>query len=134
MSLTDPLADMFTRIRNGIHAQFKTVDIPSSKIKEAVAATLKREGFILDYEVLPDTKQNVLRVTLKYQQGNTRAGAIETIRRISKPSMRVYVKASEIKPVRRYSGIAILSTTQGILTDREARLRGVGGEVLCEVW
>ena len=132
MSLTDPLADMFTRIRNAIHAQFKTVDIPSSKIKVAVAATLKKEGYILDYEVLPDDKQNVLRVSLKYLQG--KANAIESIRRISKPSMRVYVKSTEIKPVRRYSGISILSTTQGILTDREARTRKVGGEVLCEVY
>jgi len=132
MSLTDPLADMFTRIRNGIHAQFKTVDIPSSKIKEAIATTLKKEGYILDYKVLPDSKQGILRIYLKYLDDHT--NAIESIRRISKPSMRIYVKSTKIKPVCRYSGIAILSTTRGILTDREARIQGIGGEVLCEVF
>ena len=132
MSLTDPLADMLTRIRNAIHAQFETVDIPSSKMKEAIANSLKKEGYILDFKVLKDNKQNILRVQLKYL--NDKSNAIENIKRISKPSMRVYVKKDEIQPVRRYSGISLLSTTQGILTDREARTRGLGGEVICEVW
>ncbi len=132
MSMTDPLADMLTRIRNGIKAQFETVDIPSSKTKAAIAEVLTREGFIRGYKILPDTKQNILQVQLKFLDDRT--SAIENIQRISKPSMRVYVKKDEIKPVRRYSGIAIVSTTQGMLTDREARVRGLGGEVVCEVW
>lgn len=132
MSLTDPLADMLTRIRNAIHAKFDTVDIPSSKIKEGIAGILKKEGYILDYDVLPDDKQNVLRIRLKYLQD--KSSAIDDIQRVSKPSLRIYVRKEEIFPVRRHAGIAILSTTQGLLTDREARVRGVGGEVLCEVW
>ena len=132
MSLTDPLADMFTRIRNAIHAKFDSVDIPSSKMKEAIAGVLKKEGYILDYSVLPDNKQNVLSIKLKYQGDKT--NVIENIKRISKPSMRVYVNKDAIKPIRLYSGISILSTTQGILADHQARARGIGGEVLCEVW
>ncbi len=132
MSLTDPVADMLTRIRNACRAQHKTVDIPSSKMKEAIAGLLQREGYILDYQVLPDNKQNVLRVRLKYLED--KQNAIEGIRRVSKPSIRVYVNRKEVRPVRKYMGIAILSTTHGILTDREARAKGVGGEVLCEVW
>jgi small subunit ribosomal protein S8 len=132
MSLTDPIADMLTRIRNGCRAQHKTVDIPSSKMKEAIARILKREGYIEDYQVLPDNKQNVLRVRLKYLED--RRNAIEGIRRVSKPSIRVYAGTKDVRPVRKYMGVAILSTNQGILTDREARVKGVGGEVLCEVW
>ncbi len=132
MSLTDPVADMLTRIRNGVRAHFTSVDIPSSKMKEAIAEVLLREGYILNFKVIPDNKQNVLRVKLKYLEN--RENAIENIKRISKPSLRVYVKKDEIRPVRRFSGISILSTTQGLLTDREARSRGVGGELLCEVW
>ncbi len=132
MSLTDPVADMLTRIRNACKARHKTVDIPSSKMKESIAGLLQREGYIHDYEVLPDNKQNVLRVRLKYLDDKN--NAIEGIRRISKPSIRVYVNRNEVRPVRKYMGIAILSTNHGILTDREARAKGVGGEVLCEVW
>ena len=132
MSLTDPVADMLTRIRNACKARHKTVDIPSSKMKESIAGLLQREGYIQDYEVLPDNKQNVLRVRLKYLDDKN--NAIEGIRRISKPSIRVYVNRNEVRPVRKYMGISILSTNQGILTDREARAKGVGGEVLCEVW
>jgi len=132
MSLTDPVADMLTRIRNACRAQHKTVDIPSSKMKESIASLLEREGYILDYQVLPDNKQNVLRVRLKYLED--KKNAIEGIRRVSKPSIRIYVNRKEVRPVRKYMGIAILSTTHGILTDREARAKGVGGEVLCEVW
>ena len=132
MSFTDPIADMFTRIRNAIHAQHKSVEIPSSKMKEAIAAVLKKEGYILDYKVEPDNKQNVLHVQLKYL--NDKKNAIENIKRISKPSIRVYVGKDEVAPVRRYMGIALLSTTKGILTDREARAMGVGGELIGEVW
>lgn len=132
MSLTDPIADMLTRIRNAAHARHATVAIPSSKLKVAIADVLKREGYIQDYRVTPDAKQNVLHVELKYLEGNK--SAIETIRRVSKPSIRVYVSKEKVRPVRRFMGISILSTTQGVLTDREARRKGVGGEVLCEVW
>ncbi len=132
MSLTDPVADMLTRVRNACRAQHKTVDIPSSNLKVAIAGLLKREGYIEDFEVLPDNKQNMLRVRLKYLED--RRNAIEGIRRVSKPSIRVYVGRKDVRPVRKYLGVAILSTTQGILTDREARAKGVGGEVLCEVW
>jgi small subunit ribosomal protein S8 len=123
---------MLTRVRNACRAQHKTVDIPSSKMKEAIADLLKREGYIQDFEVLPDNKQNVLRVRLKYL--DDKRNAIEGIRRVSKPSIRVYVGRKDVRPVRKYLGISILSTTHGILTDREARAKGVGGEVLCEVW
>ncbi len=132
MSLTDPVADMLTRIRNACRARHATVDIPSSKMKEAIAGLLQREGFVEGFEVLPDNKQNILRVRLKYL--DDKRNAIEGIRRVSKPSLRVYVNRKEVRPVRRYMGISILSTTQGILTDREARAKGVGGELLCEVW
>lgn len=132
MSVSDPLADMFTCVRNAIKARFQTVDVPSSKIKEAIAGVLKKEGYILDYETLRDSKQGRLRIRLRYL--DDQSSAIENIKRISKPSMRVYVPKDGIRPVRRYAGIAILSTTLGILTDREARTRGVGGEVICHVW
>jgi len=132
MSFTDPLADMFTRIRNASRAHFDKVEIPSSKMKEAIAAIFKREGYIADYEIIPDNKQNLLRVRLKYFDDKT--CAITNIRRVSRPSMRVYLHTNEIKPVRRFAGISILSTTEGILTDRDARNRGLGGELLCEVW
>ena len=132
MSLTDPIADMLTRIRNACHAQHKTVDIPSSNMKEAIAGLLQREGYIESYQVLPDNKQNVLRVSLKYL--DDKRNAIEGLRRVSKPSIRVYVNRKDVRPVRKFMGVAILSTTHGILTDREARAKGVGGEVLCEVW
>jgi len=132
MSLTDPLADMFTCIRNAIKSHFDKVDIPSSHMKESIANVLKKEGYIRDFKVLPDNKQNILRVHLKYL--DDKSSAIENIKRVSKPSRRIYVQKSGIQPVRRYTGIAVLSTTAGILTDREARKRGVGGEIICEVW
>jgi len=132
MSMTDPLADMFCRIRNAAKAHFKIVEIPSSKIKESIASILMREGYIQDFKVVPDNKQNILHIRLKYQADKT--SVIDNIRRVSKPSLRIYNKKHAIRPVRRFTGIAILSTTQGILTDREARSRGLGGELLCEVW
>jgi small subunit ribosomal protein S8 len=132
MSLTDPLADMFTCIRNAIKSHFDKVDIPSSRMKESIANVLKKEGYIRDFKILPDNKQNILRVQLKYL--DDKSSAIENIKRVSKPSRRIYVQKTGIQPVRRYTGIAVLSTTAGILTDREARKRGVGGEIICEVW
>jgi small subunit ribosomal protein S8 len=123
---------MLTRIRNACRARHETVDIPSSKLKEAIAGLLQREGYIHDFQVMPDNKQNVLQVRLKYLDDKT--NAIEGLRRVSKPSIRVYVNRKEVRPVRKHMGVAILSTTHGILTDREARAKGIGGEVLCEVW
>ncbi|MEW6443688.1 MAG: 30S ribosomal protein S8 [bacterium] len=132
MSLNDPLADFLTRIRNGAKARHETVDIPSSKLIERMAQILKQEGYISDFKVLPDNKQNVLRVWLKYLEN--RKSAIESIRRVSKPSVRIYVKKDDIRPVRNFLGVAILSTSMGLMTDKEARRKGVGGELLCEVW
>jgi small subunit ribosomal protein S8 len=132
MSLNDPLADFFTRLRNGARARHATVDVPSSKLIERIALLFQREGYILDFQVIPDNKQNILRVRLKYSED--KRCAFENIRRVSKPSIRVYTKKDEIRPVRNFLGIAVLSTSMGIMTDREARQKGVGGELLCEVW
>lgn len=132
MSLNDPLADFFTRLRNAARARHATVDAPSSKLLERIAQILLREGYISDFQVVPDNKQGVLRVRLKYLEDKT--CALTEIRRVSKPSVRIYRKRDEIRPVRNYLGIAILSTSQGVMTDREARQKGIGGELLCEVW
>jgi small subunit ribosomal protein S8 len=132
MSLNDPLADFFTRLRNGARARHVTVDIPSSKLIERIAQLLKQEGYILDFQVIPDNKQNILQVRYKYLED--KRCAFENIRSVSRPSVRVYVKKDEIRPVRNFLGIAVLSTSIGIMTDREARQKGVGGELLCEVW
>jgi len=132
MSLNDPLADFFTRLRNGAKARHAIVDVPSSKIIERIAFLLKQEGYILDFQVIPDSKQNVLRVWLKYLED--KRCALANIRRVSKSSVRVYVKKNQVRPVRNFLGIAILSTSIGVMTDREARQKKVGGEILCEVW
>jgi small subunit ribosomal protein S8 len=108
------------------------VDIPSSKIKETIADILKQEGFIKDYHVIPNQKQGILRIRLKYLED--KRSVIEGIRHLSKPSIRVYVKHRDIRPVRSDLGIAILSTSRGVMTNRQAKLQGIGGELLCEVW
>jgi len=126
----DPIADFLTRIRNAQKAEHETVDIPHSKMKEAIARILQREGYITRYEVLGD-KIKTLRITLKY---HGRRGVIEGLKRVSKPGLRQYVSADEIPRVLGGLGIAILSTSKGIMTDREARRANVGGEVLCYVW
>lgn len=131
MSLNDPLADFLTRLRNAARARHATVDAPSSKLLERIAQILLREGYISDFQVIPDNKQGILRVRLKYED---KTCALTGIRRVSKPSVRIYVKKDEVRPVRNYLGIAILSTSQGVMTDREARRKGIGGELLCEVW
>ncbi len=132
MSMTDPLADMFTRIRNGSKARFEKVDIPSSKIKREIAKILKEEGFIKNFRVITDEKKHeLLRVFLKYDENRNE---VIHIRRVSRPGRRVYVGKDEIKPVMSGLGISILSTPKGILTDRSARKANVGGEVLCQVW
>ncbi len=132
MNMTDPLADMFTRIRNAGKARHETVDIPFSKIKEAIAEVLKDEGYIAGYKEITSKGHRALRIYLKYL--DDKSPVIEGITRVSKPSVRVYVKHEDIRPVRRGMGIAILSTSQGIMTATEAKRRGIGGELICEIW
>jgi small subunit ribosomal protein S8 len=132
MSMSDPLSDMLTRIRNAGMAKFQTVDMPHSKLKAGVAEILKKEGYIGDYHVIEDSKQGVLRIDLKYDADNRKV--ISGLRRISKPGRRVYVKANDIPRVMSGMGISVLSTSQGVVADRQARLQGMGGELLCEVW
>jgi len=130
--MTDPIADMLTRIRNGVSAKFEIVDVPSSKIKEAIAKLLVQEGYIESYKVLEDNKQNILRMHLKYDK--KKEGAISKVMRVSKPGRRVYVDRDDIPVVLRGYGIAILSTSRGVLTDKQARKAGIGGEVICKIW
>jgi small subunit ribosomal protein S8 len=132
MSMSDPLADMLTRIRNGVSANFEAVEMPLSKLKVNVANVLKEEGYILDYHVLDQGVQGTLKVDLKYGPDNEKV--ITGIRRISKPGLRQYNKSVRIPKVMSGLGVAILSTSQGVLSDREARKRNIGGELLCEVW
>jgi len=132
MVMTDPIADYLTRIRNANMVYKETVEISSSKMKKALTEILKREGYIKDYEYIEDGKQGVLRLYLKY--GPNREKVITDLKRISKPGMRVYVNKDEIPRVLGGLGIAIISTSKGILTDKEARKEGVGGEVICYVW
>ncbi|MCJ7829845.1 MAG: 30S ribosomal protein S8 [Desulfobacterales bacterium] len=132
MALTDPIADMLTRIRNAGKAKFNNVDIPGSKIKTELAKVLKNEGFIRNYKFLKDTKQGVLRVYLKYDQA--RIHSVFGLERVSKPSRRVYARAKDIKPVLNGMGIAILSTSKGVMSDTRARSENVGGEILCKIW
>jgi len=133
MTMTDPIADMLTRIRNANTAKHDTVDIPSSKIKVAIAEILEKEGYIQKYEIVEDGKFNVIRVTLKYGADKTEK-IITGLKRISKPGLRVYAGKNDIPKVLGGLGIAILSTNQGILTDKEARRVQAGGEVLAFVW
>ncbi|MBA3004594.1 MAG: 30S ribosomal protein S8 [Desulfurivibrio sp.] len=132
MSMTDPLADMLTRIRNAGMVKFETVEMPLSKVKTGVAAILKKEGFINDYQVLDTDTQGVLRIEMRYDQNNDRI--ITNLKRVSKPGRRVYVKHDQIPKVMSGLGIAIISTSKGIFTDKEARAMKIGGELLCEVW
>jgi len=132
MAISDPIADMLTRIRNGAKAKFNSVDIPGSRLKVELAKILKEEGFIRNYKFLKDGKQGILRVYLKY--GPEQASVVYQLKRISKPSRRVYVKSKEIKPVYNGMGIAILTTSKGVMSDKKARREKVGGEVLCHIW
>ena len=134
MTMTDPIADMLTRIRNGNVAFHDEVAMPSSKVKEALAKILEREGYIegFDIEDQTDRPGKKLKITMKYSSDRERT--ISGLRRISKPGLRVYTKSSEVPRVLGGMGIAILSTNQGLMTDREARQRRVGGEILCHVW
>ncbi len=129
--MTDPIADMITRIRNAIRAKFEEVTIPSSKLKVRIAEILKNEGYIETYEFLPDNRQGTLRVRLKYVD---EIPTITGLKRVSSPGRRVYVRANEVPRVLNGMGIAILSTSSGIMTDRRAREVHVGGELLCTIW
>lgn len=132
MTMTDPVADMLTRIRNANTAGHATVDIPQSKIKMGIADILVKEGYIKSYEVVEGESQNTIRVAMKYGPDKTRV--INGIKRISKPGLKVYAKKDEVPKVLGGLGIAIISTSNGLITDKEARKLGVGGEVVCYVW
>ena len=132
MQITDPIADMLTPIRNAGSARHETVDIPNSKMKKAIAEILLEEGYIKSFQLIDDGTQGVIRVTLKYLPGKEKA--IQGLRRVSKPGLRVYAGADELPQVLRGLGIAIISTSKGIMTDKKARAQHVGGEVLAFVW
>ena len=132
MTMTDPVADMLTRLRNANMVYHDMVDIPSAKLKVDVAEILKEEGYIKGYKIIKDRKQGVLRINMKYTPNRERV--INRIERISKPGRRIYVNKDEIPHVLNGLGIAILSTSKGVLSDKEARHIGAGGEVLCYVW
>ncbi|GEN88601.1 30S ribosomal protein S8 [Oceanobacillus sp. FSL W8-0428] len=132
MVMTDPIADMLTRIRNANMVKHEQLELPASNIKKEIADILKREGFVKDYELVEDNKQGILRIFLKYSANEDRV--ITGIKRISKPGLRVYAKANEVPRVLNGLGIAIVSTSNGMLSDKEARSQAVGGEVLAYVW
>ncbi|MCE5196722.1 MAG: 30S ribosomal protein S8 [Negativicutes bacterium] len=132
MAMTDPIADMLTRIRNGNVVYHEKVDIPASKMKVALAEILKNEGYIRDFQQISDNKQGVIRIFMKY--GAERERVITGIKRISKPGLRVYVHRDEIPRVLGGLGVAIISTTSGLMSDKQARAAGLGGEVICYIW
>ena len=132
MALTDPIADMLTRIRNAGKAKFNSADIPGSKMKTEIAKVMKNEGYIRNYKFIKDGKQGILRVYLKYRDDQTHV--IQEITRVSKPSRRVYVNARDVRPFYNGLGVAVLSTSKGILTDKQARKENVGGEVICTLF
>ncbi len=132
MPVTDPVADMLTRIRNAIGAKHEVIDMPASKMKKAIAGILLKEGFIKGYEYKDEGPQGVIRITLKY--GDKDMSIVNGLKRISKPGLRVYANKDELPKVLGGLGIAIISTSKGVMTDRDARENGVGGEVLAYVW
>ena len=132
MNTTDPIADMLTRIRNANSAKHKTVDIPASKIKTSIAEILFKEGYIKEFELINNENQGIIRITLKYDENGTRV--IDGIKRISKPGLRVYANKEELPKVLNGLGIALISTSKGLKTDKEAREAGIGGEVLAYIW
>lgn len=132
MQITDPIADMLTRIRNANTAKHETVDVPASNMKKAIAEILNDEGYIKGYQLIEDGKQDVIRITLKYSQNKEKV--ISGIKRVSKPGLRIYAGAEELPRVLKGLGIAIVSTSKGIMTDKKARAEHVGGEVLAFVW
>lgn len=132
MTMTDPIADMLTRIRNANTVKHETVDVPASNMKKELARILLEEGFVRGYDVIEDGKQGIIRIQLKYGQSGERV--ISGLKRISKPGMRVYAANHEIPKVLNGLGISVISTSKGILTDKQARKENVGGEVICYVW
>jgi len=132
MSMTDPIADLLTRIRNGAMAKLQKVDIPSSNMKVGIVNVLKNEGYIKNYKLISDQKQGILRIYLKYIDESD--SVISEIKRVSKPGGRRYVKSDNIPKIKQGLGIAILSTSKGLMTDKVARESGVGGELICTVW
>ena len=132
MNITDPIADMLTRIRNANSSKHKTVDVPSSNMKKAIAKILFEEGYIKAFEEIKEDAQGILRITLKYDEKGVRV--IDGLKRISKPGLRVYASKDELPQVLNGLGIALISTSKGIKTDKEARQEGLGGEVLAYVW
>lgn len=130
--MTDPIADMLTRIRNGLVAKHKTVEVPASNMKRAIAVILLKEGFIRGFSEVSDKKQGIIKIDLKYAQGNERV--ISGLKRISKPGLSVYAKKDVVPRVLGGLGVAIISTSKGIMTDRQARKEGLGGEVICFIW
>ena len=132
MNTTDPIADMLTRIRNANTSKFKTVDIPSSKVKKAIAEILFNEGYIRAFEEISDEKQGIIRITLKY--GDKGSRVISGLKRISKPGLRIYASKEELPRVLNGLGIALISTSKGIMTDKKAREENIGGEVLAYIW
>ena len=132
MTMTDPIADMLTRIRNANTVGHETVEIPASKMKKAIAEILKEEGYIADFDIIDDNKQGIIKVTMKY--GANKEKVITGIKKISKPGLKVYAKANDVPRVLGGLGIAIISTSKGVISDKEARKMGVGGEVICYVW
>jgi small subunit ribosomal protein S8 len=131
MVMTDPIADMLTRIRNANQMKYETVDVPASKIKKEILEVLKKEGYINGYKVIKQDVQDILRVQLKYVNNER---VVKGLKRISKPGLRVYAKTNEIPKVLNGLGIAVISTSRGVMTDREARKLKVGGEILAYVW
>lgn len=132
MQITDPIADMLTRIRNANSAKHDTVDIPASNMKKAIAEILLEEGFVKNFQIISDGMQGIIRITLKYGAGKEKV--ISGLRRVSKPGLRVYAGTEELPSVLRGLGIAIISTSRGVMTDKKARTEHVGGEVLAFVW
>ncbi len=130
--MTDPIADMLTRVRNANDVRHRSVEIPASNVKRSIANILKQEGFIKDYEFIKDNKQGIIRIHLKY--GPDQEKIISGLKRISKPGLRVYVNNDELPKVLGGLGIAVISTSHGLMSDRQARETGIGGEVLCYVW
>ncbi len=130
--MTDPIADMLTRIRNAVRIEKSQVELPLSKVKKGVADVLKREGYIWDWSEVESRPSNVLKLDLKYGPNGERV--IRHIKRVSKPGKRVYSSARDLKPILQGLGISVVSTSRGVVSDREARQRNLGGEVLCEIW
>lgn len=132
MNITDPIADMLTRIRNANSSKFKTVDIPASNMKRAIANILYKEGYIKSFEEIEDNTQGIIRINLKYDEKGNRV--IAGLKRISKPGLRIYASKDELPKVLNGLGVAIVSTSKGVMTDSQARKEGIGGEVLAYVW